>query len=38
MGTDLSSQAYTSIPQQIDFVENLEKDEGAVMFFIAGEQ
>ena len=38
MGTDLSSQTNTSIPQQIDFVENLEKDDGAVMFFIAGKQ
>ena len=31
---DLSRQTHTNIPQQIDFVEKLEKDDCATMFFI----
>ena len=34
IGTDLSKQTNTSIPQQINFVEKLQKDDGATMFFI----
>ena len=32
---DLSRQTNTSIPQQINFTEKLEQDDGAIMFFIA---
>ena len=35
IGIDLSRQTNTSIPQQINFVEKLEEDDGAKMFFIA---
>ena len=38
IGIDLSRQTNTSIPQQISFVEKLEEDDGAVMFFIAEKQ
>ena len=31
---DLSRQTHTNIPQQIDFVKKLEKDDCATMFFI----
>ena len=31
---DLSRQTHTNIPQQIDFVEKLEKDDCATKFFI----
>ena len=37
IGLDLSRQTNTSIPQQINVVENLE-DDGATMFFIAEKQ
>ena len=33
--TDLSRQANTRIPQQINFIGNLEEDDGEVMIFIA---
>ena len=35
IGTDLSRQTDTGIPQQMNFAGKLEKDDGAVMFFIA---
>ena len=35
---DLSTQASTSIPQQINFTGKLEEDDGATMFFIAEKQ
>ena len=35
IGIDLSKQTNTTIPQQINFTENLEKDTSATMFFIA---
>ena len=35
---DLSRQTNLSIPQQINFVGKLEKDDDATMLFIAGEQ
>ena len=38
IGIDLSRQANMSIPQQINFVGKLEKDDDAVMFFIAEKQ
>ena len=38
IGTDLSRQTNTSVPQQINFVEKLEKDDGATMVFIAEKQ
>ena len=38
IGIDLSRQTNTSIPQQINFVGELEKDRGAAMFFIAERQ
>ena len=34
----LSRQTNVSIPQQINFIENLEEDNGATMFFIAEKQ
>ena len=37
-GTVLSRQTNTSIPQQINFVEKLEEDDGATMIFIAEKQ
>ena len=37
IGTDLSRQNNTSIPQQINFEENLEED-GSKMFFNAEKQ
>ena len=33
--TDLSRQSNTRIPQQINFIGNLEEDDGEVMIFIA---
>ena len=33
--TDLSRQTNTRIPQQINFIGNLEEDDGEVMIFIA---
>ena len=33
IGINLSRQTSTSIPQQINFVEKLEEDDGAKMFF-----
>ena len=38
IGIDLSRQISTSIPLQINFVEKLEDDDGATMFFIAEKQ
>ena len=35
IGIDLSRQTNTNIPQQINFIENLSKNDGATMFFIA---
>ena len=35
IGIELSRQTNTSIPQQMNFAGKLEKDDGAVMFFIA---
>ena len=35
IGTDLSRQTNTSIPQKINFIGKLEEDDGATMFFIA---
>ena len=35
IGIDLSSETNMNIPQQINFVEKLEENGGAVMFFIA---
>ena len=35
---DLSRQTNTKIPQQINFVRKLEKDDGAAMIFIAEKQ
>ena len=34
IGIDLSRQTNTSISQQINFVEKLEEEKGATMFFI----
>ena len=34
IGIDLSRQANTNIPQQINFTRELEKDDGGTMFFI----
>ena len=34
IGIDLSRQTNTSITQEINFKENLEKDDGVTMFFI----
>ena len=34
IGIDLSKQANTSIPQQINFVRQLEEGDGGKMFFI----
>ena len=38
IGLDLSRQTNTSILQKINFVEKLEQDDGATMFFIAEKQ
>ena len=38
IGIDVSRQTDMSIPQQINFTEKLEEDDGAAMFFIAEEQ
>ena len=38
IGIDLSRKANTSIPQQINFTEKLEEDDGTTMFFIAKKQ
>ena len=38
IGIDLSRQKNTSIPKQVNFVEKLEEDDGATMFFIAEKQ
>ena len=38
IGKDLSRQTNMSIPQQINFVGKIEKDNGATMFFIAEKQ
>ena len=35
IGTDLSRQSNTNIPQQISFVGKLEEDDGAAVFLIA---
>ena len=35
---DLSRQTNTKIPQQINFVRKLEKEDGATMIFIAEKQ
>ena len=35
---DLSRQTNTKIPQQINFVGKLEKDDGATMIFVAEKQ
>ena len=38
IGIELLKQTNTSIPQQMNFVAKLEKDDGATMFFIAEKQ
>ena len=38
IGNDLSRQANTSIPQQINFLGKLEEDNGGAMFFCAEKQ
>ena len=38
IGIDLSRKTNTSIPPQINFVWNLEDDDGGTMFFIAEKQ
>ena len=38
IGIDLQLQAIASIPQQINFVGKLEKDDGAAMFFVSENQ
>ena len=38
IGTNLSRQANTNIPQQSNFIEKLEEDDGARIFFIAEKQ
>ena len=38
IGIDLSRQTNASIPQQISFVEKLEEDDGAQMFFVSEKQ
>ena len=38
IGIDLSRQTNTSISQQINFVEKLEEENGATMFFITEKQ
>ena len=38
IGIYLSRQTNTSVPQQINFVEKLEEDDGAKMFFIVEKQ
>ena len=38
IGTDLSRQTNTSIPQHINFTGKLEEDDDATIFFIAGKQ
>ena len=38
IGTDVSRQTNTSIPQQTNFAGNLEEGDGATMFFIAEKQ
>ena len=35
IGTDLSRNTNTNIPQQLSFTGKLEENDGAVMFFIA---
>ena len=34
IGIDLSRQTYMSVPQQINFVEKLEDDDGAEIFLL----
>ena len=38
IGIDLSRQTNTNIPQQINFVEKLEEDDGAAIFFLPEKQ
>ena len=38
IGIDLSRQKNMSIPQEINFVEKLEEDDGVTMFLIAEKQ
>ena len=38
IGTDLSRQTNTRIPQQINFIAKLEEDDGATTFFICEKQ
>ena len=38
IGIDLSRQTNTNTPQQINFIEKLEENDGATMFFIAEKQ
>ena len=38
IGIDLSRQANTNIPQQVNFIGKLEEDDCATMFFIAEKQ
>ena len=38
IGTDLSRQINTIITQQINFIEKLEEDGGAVIFFVSQKQ
>ena len=35
---DLSKEININIPQQTNFIENLEEDDGGTMFFIAKKQ
>ena len=38
IGIDLSRQTNTNTPQEINFTEKLEENDGATMFFIAEKQ
>ena len=38
IGIDLSRQTNTNIPQQINFTQKLEEDDGVTMFFIPERQ
>ena len=38
IGIDLSRQKNMNIPQEINFVEKLEEDDGVTMFLIAEKQ
>ena len=38
IGVDLSREANKSMSQEIDFVENIEEDDGTTIFFISENQ